>query len=391
MAVDLEMASVSGDGSENGSDSGYETGELPGQLQTEEKYEMKGKVFFVTWSQSQVTDKHKFHEWLLASLKPRLPATGVGGVQATVELFGCKELHEDGMPHFHVLLRFEPGVHWRDGRKNLEVMVEVDGKMVVDTRSIFIRKKRRRETLAKFMDDVQAYIAKDGDVFGTMLQWRVARNLEREQVYQDLIDAPDRETTEEIYKTRCPYWWTMHNQNCQAFLNTKPAVAARPYKPKFDRRPFRVHKAMQKWYKNNVLQKPRGRPQCLVVIGYPKLGKTQWALSFGNPAYMLGEFVLEELEKSGITHCVLDDIKWNSFPYKRAMAGCQEQFVATAKWKRHRSVEYGLPTIILSNDDNSPLANRMLGKYLRQSDAVIVKLRRDDVLFVEEKKKRGVE
>jgi hypothetical protein len=122
-------------------------------------------VVFVTYSRSRIYDKREFHVCLkrtLSSVLFRSKATR--GV--CVRVFGSKELHEDGVPHYHVLLRFSKKVYWEGAREKLLVMVKRDGEYVPDTGSVYIRKKPQAETLEQFLYSVQTYIAKGGNVFG---------------------------------------------------------------------------------------------------------------------------------------------------------------------------------------------------------------------------------
>src|SRR5690349_895902 len=122
-------------------------------------------LVFVTYTRSRINDKEEFLRCLRQSLSDSLP-----GVSATeipsVEIFGCRRLHEDGAPHYHVLLKFSNMIHWRTVRKILSVWIDVEGNREVDTTAITVRKKPHWESRPEFLQCAQAYIAKDGDVFG---------------------------------------------------------------------------------------------------------------------------------------------------------------------------------------------------------------------------------
>jgi hypothetical protein len=49
-----------------------------------------------------------------------------------------------------------------------------------------------------------------------------------------------------------------------------------------------------------------------------------------------------------------DDRSWKDFAYKKQFIGCQREFAITDKYKRKRTIKWGKPTIVISNDDTDP-------------------------------------
>ncbi|MGH7965713.1 MAG: hypothetical protein ACRERD_28515, partial [Candidatus Binatia bacterium] len=313
--------------------------------------------------------------YLTESLERHLPSVGgPKGGKGTVEIFGSKELHEDGTPHYHVLLRFEPRVHWRKARQRLSVLIDVDGNPEVDTNSIFIRKKKEREPAETFLQSVQSYIAKDGNVFGEWIGPRetVARKTEKD--FDALIAAETRSEAEALFRTKFKRHWVLHHANVAAFLKTKKPDPAEAHEPDFDVLPWRVPAKMKQWRERNFGPRRRGRAYPLVIEGESRSGKTEWAMSWGKPAKMSGGWNMDELMKPGITHIVLNDIDWKNFPNKRDLAGCQRYVTVSGKWREQRTVELGIPVIITCNSGNSVMHDAELSAYLRETGATIVRL-----------------
>ena len=378
MAVmELEQCSV---GSPPRYDSGYESverevSEPPGVLDERGEFVFHGSMAFVTYSRSRVEDPEDFHRYLRESMEPHLPRVGgLEGDKGTVEVFGSKELHEDGVPHYHVMLRFEPRVHWRKARQNFSVWIDVDGNREVDTCSIFIRKKPEREPAETFLKSVQSYIAKEGNVFGTWIGPRETAARRKEKYYDQLIAAETRQEAELIYKEHFKREWCLHNNNVDAFLRTKKSAPAEKHQPDFEVLPWRVPAKMKQWRERSFGPGRRGRPVPLVIIGESRCGKTEWAMSWGRPAKMSTSWNVDELTKPGITHVVLNDIDTKKFPNKRDLAGCQRYMTVTGKWRPEQTIELGVPVIWTCNQDNSVMHDEELGKYLKQTGAVIVNL-----------------
>ncbi|KAM4060297.1 hypothetical protein HRG_002116 [Hirsutella rhossiliensis] len=149
------------------SDSGQESAiskEAPGGCTD---FALHANTMFVTYTGSRIHDKEEFHQLLRESLTPGLPRiSGTNGKVGTVKIFGSRQLHDDGTRQYHVLLMFHPRVHWNSARDKLSVWMDVDGNREVDTTDVEIRKKPFGETAAQFLQSVQDYIARGGDVFG---------------------------------------------------------------------------------------------------------------------------------------------------------------------------------------------------------------------------------
>lgn len=129
------------------------------------EFKLYAKLVFVTYTRSRTVDKEEFYRLVSDSLERSL-ARSRATHNVSVEMFGSREFHEDGVPHYHVLLRFSRTIYWPKARKELSVWIIVDGHREIDTESIYIRKKKAEEPEDKFLRCVQTYIAKKGDVFG---------------------------------------------------------------------------------------------------------------------------------------------------------------------------------------------------------------------------------
>ncbi|KJZ68399.1 hypothetical protein HIM_12210 [Hirsutella minnesotensis 3608] len=314
-------------------DSGYDTAEPPspeppGQLEERKEFVLQSRLVFVTYSRSRVSDKEEFHKYLKDSLEPNLPYVGAEE-RATVEIFGSKELHEDDAPHYHVVLRFSKKVHWRQARQKLAVWIEVDGERVIDTHSIYIRRKKPGEPHEKWLQDVQGYVAKDGDVFGSWIGAAPRVATEKTLNLRKLVDCEWKDESEAILKEHFPEWWVRNHPSCQALLKTKRLRPPPPRVPTFEVKRWRVPAKILQWRSRNFPVSGGGRPTSLVIIGPSKYGKTEWALSFGRPAMMNGGWDMDQLLIADTTHLVLNDVELKDFPNKRDLAGCQMHITVT--------------------------------------------------------------
>lgn len=373
-------------------DSGYETSEPscekqqepPGVLDENEKgeFEFNATMAFVTYTQSQVKDKEEFYRCLRDSIEAVLPRIKGTEEKVSVQIFGGRELHEDGNPHYHAVLKFSERVHFRKAREKFCVYILVDGERVVDTHSIHIRRKPEHETPGQFLQSVQAYSAKDNDTFGEWIDGKSSSAKEREKWEKALVECEYRDEAEAIIIEHFRKKWLWQQWNVQALLKTKKDRSSPRRERSYKAKPWRVSKRMLQWRRRNFPVKGGGRPTSLVLVGPSKVGKTEWATSFGNPAIMNGGWNLDELLREDVTHLVINDIDVTDFPHKRDLAGCQEYITATGKYRQELTVKWGKPVIWTCNEDNSVLLDQKLAKYFRESGAVIQEVK--DVMYFED-------
>ena len=88
------------------------------------------------------------------------------------------------------------------------------------------------------------------------------------------------------------------------------------------------------------------------MYGPSRLGKTLWARSLGNHAYFGGLFSLDE-DLCGVDYAIFDDMQGGLkfFHGYKFWLGAQKQFYATDKYKGKKLVDWGRPSIYLSNQN----------------------------------------
>jgi hypothetical protein len=117
-------------------------------------YHLTNDCCFVTWSQSRIHDHQVFHGKLMTM------------VPKGSQVFGTKELHGDGKPHYHAVMRFPGMVNWPDARSKLTVE-HPDGSP--DTKAISICVPEKGESRRDFLVRTQSYCMKDRE------EWRFGK------------------------------------------------------------------------------------------------------------------------------------------------------------------------------------------------------------------------
>lgn len=203
-------------------------------------------------------------------------------------------------------------------------------------------------------------------------------------VWRKAISASTADEAERIIREGAPKEYILRSPSIQSFLSSfGRREDAKAHVHSFRASPWRPTVRMQQWKKRNFPLKQGGRPTCLLLVGPAHCGKTEWSLGWGAPARLEGGWNPEELMRPGITHVVLDGIYWKSkeWEHLRQIVACQEVVTMSGKYMRQRTVRLGKPVIWTCNEDQSPLRDADLMKFLKQCRATVVKLRQGRKLF----------
>jgi len=333
------------------------------------KFLLHGVYAYVTWSQSRIDD----HEEFFNKLRYILPEG--------TEVFGGKELHQDGHPHYHVVMHFPRRVHWTDARTKLMIKQD-DGE--VDTKAIRIEVPRLYEPVCEFLDRTQAYCAKDDNpwLFGDRILAISNAKALKNRVFMEIIQEPDRNRAEMMLIEHDPYEYVMKHRSIAEFLQTKTGgrrKAGRKSARRFDPSSWRVPVELSEWKRCNVDQPGFGRRKALVLIGPPGIGKTKWAESFGEPIVMSKKWNLAQYREDA-SHVVVNDADALHFgaggdSYWREVLGCQEEFSASDRYRPTQCLFWDFPCIWTCNEDFDPRKYKEVADYLKLVGATVVELR----------------
>jgi len=291
-------------------------------VDVQRKFKLNGLYCFVTWSQSKIDDHMEFYE----KLKELLPEGA--------KVYGGKELHADGRPHYHAVIRFRRKVHWTDARKRLTISG--------DTEAIKIRVPEQRQSIREFLENTQSYCQKDDNpnVFGKIIEAASSVIVERKRVFLEIDETEGYEETKEMIRQADPYMFVTRYPCVMSYLageKKRARMMQREVELDYEAKEWRIPEEIRRWKEENVddLSK-RGRKCLLILIGRSKTGKTEWARSFGEPIDMTRKWNIDQY-RSGATHIVVNDVNPLKFgsggdAYWREVLGCQTRFDATDKF-----------------------------------------------------------
>nr|CRI68473.1 Replication protein [Pepper huasteco yellow vein virus] len=258
----------------------------------------------------------------------------------------CKESHEDGQPHLHVLIQFE-GKYQCTNNRFFD--------LVSSTRSAHFHPNIQG---AKSSSDVKTYIDKDGDT----VEWgefqidgRSARGGQQSanHTYAKALNAASAEEALQIIKEEQPqhFFLQFHNivSNANRIFHTPPE----PWVPPFQLSSFNnVPEIMTQWVSENVCDaaaRPM-RPLSLVVEGPSRTGKTLWARSLGPHNYICGHMDLSpKIYSNNAWYNVIDDIPPHYVKHFKEFMGAQRDWQSNCKYGKPIQIKGGIPTIFLCN------------------------------------------
>nr|CRI06249.1 replication associated protein [Tomato yellow leaf curl Sardinia virus] len=258
----------------------------------------------------------------------------------------CRELHEDGQPHLHMLIQFE-------GKFNCKNNRFFD--LVSPTRSAHFHPNIQG---AKSSSDVKSYIDKDGDVleWGTFqIDGRSARGGQQtaNDAYAKAINAGSKSEALDVIKELAPRDYVLHFHNINSNLDRVFQVPPAPYVSPFLSSSFdQVPDELEHWVSENVMDAAARpwRPVSIVIEGDSRTGKTMWARSVGPHNYLCGHLDLsQKVYSNNAWYNVIDDVDPHYLKHFKEFMGAQRDWQSNTKYGKSIQIKGGIPTIFLCN------------------------------------------
>ncbi|AAL11519.1 replication-associated protein [Pepper leaf curl virus] len=258
----------------------------------------------------------------------------------------CRELHEDGTPHLHILIQFEGKFQCKNPRFF---------DLTSPTRSAHFHPNIQG---AKSSTDVREYIAKNGDVLDHgvfQIDGRSARGgcQSANDAYAEALNSGSKASALTILKERAPkdYILQFHNLNSNLDKIFSPRIEM--YISPFCSSSFdQVPEELNEWVAANVVSAAARplRPISIVVEGDSRTGKTMWARSLGPHNYLCGHLDLSpKVYNNEAWYNVIDDVDPHYLKHFKEFMGAQRDWQSNTKYGKPVQIKGGIPTIFLCN------------------------------------------
>nr|ALB26026.1 replication associated protein [Okra enation leaf curl virus] len=258
----------------------------------------------------------------------------------------CRELHEDGEPHLHVLIQFE-------GKYKCQNQRFFD--LVSPSRSVHFHPNIEG---AKSSSDVKSYIDKDGDT----LEWgefqidgRSARGGQQtaNDAYAAALNAGSKSEALRVIREFAPKDYVLQFHNLNANLDRIFTPPLEVYVSPFLSSSFdQVPEELEEWVSENVMDAAARplRPLSLVLEGDSRTGKTMWARSLGPHNYLCGHLDLSpKVYSNDAWFNIIDDVDPHYLKHFKEFMGAQRDWQSNTKYGKPVQIKGGIPTIFLCN------------------------------------------
>nr|UVN12573.1 replication initiation protein [Croton enation leaf curl virus] len=258
----------------------------------------------------------------------------------------CRELHENGEPHLHVLIQFE-------GKYKCQNQRFFD--LVSPTRSAHFHPNIQG---AKSSSDVKSYIDKDGDTLDWgefQIDGRSARGGQQSanDAYATALNAGSKSEALRVIKELAPKDFVLQFHNLNANLDRIFQEPPAPYVSPFLSSSFdQVPQELEEWAAENVVNAAARplRPMSIVIEGDSRTGKTMWARSLGPHNYLCGHLDLSpKVYNNDVWYNVIDDVDPHYLKHFKEFMGAQRDWQSNTKYGKPVQIKGGIPTIFLCN------------------------------------------
>nr|APZ75440.1 Rep protein [Papaya yellow leaf curl virus] len=258
----------------------------------------------------------------------------------------CRELHEDGTPHLHVLIQFEGKFQCRNQRFF---------DLTSPTRSAHFHPNIQG---AKSSSDVKSYMEKDGDTLDWgefQIDGRSARGGQQtaNDAYAAALNAGSKSEALRIIKDspqKIMYF------NIIIYMLIYIGFIHLPWRFMFLLFLLLLYIKFRKNLRNGLprtssvpLRGPM-RPKSVVIEGDSRTGKTMWARSLGPHNYLCGHLDLSpKVYSNEAWYNVIDDVDPHYLKHFKEFMGAQRDWQSNTKYGKPVQIKGGIPAIFLCN------------------------------------------
>nr|AAL05293.1 replication-associated protein [Tomato yellow leaf curl virus - Gezira] len=299
------------------------------------RFQINCKNYFLTYPQCSLT-----REEALSQLQNLETPTNKKYIKV------CRELHENGEPHLHVLIQFE-------GKFKCQNQRFFD--LVSPSRAAHFHPNIQG---AKSSSDVKSYIEKEGDTLDWgqfQIDGRSARGGQQSanDAYAAAINSGSKAEALRVLRELAPRDYILQFHNLNSNLDRIFQEPPAPYSSPFLSSSFnQVPEELEVWVSENVMSSAARpwRPNSIIIEGDSRTGKTMWARSLGPHNYLCGHLDLSpKVYSNDAWYNVIDDVDPHYLKHFKEFMGAQRDWQSNTKYGKPIQIKGGIPTIFLCN------------------------------------------
>lgn len=286
--------------------------------------------------------------------------------------FAAREYHQDGTPHYHILVKFNKRRTFRDEREFDFLGHHPRIGAVRDVHNYFRylsnpEKPSRDQTFASadWLDPIPLH-----DRGGTVRTGSRRGDGESENGigWGDIVKAPSQDEYFSLIRARFPRDYALSLQRLE-YTATRLFPSKSAYVPEYERGTFNVPPELNEWA--DTTRFDRYRPKSLVLCGPSRIGKTEWARSLGRHTYWYGQPNIDTWD-DGAEYLIMDDFSPDIAKYMpmwKGFFGAQKELNITQKYRGIYTKKYGKPLLWLCN--SIPIMTDAMREWMNEN-AIIV-------------------
>nr|AIY31184.1 AC1 protein [Tomato yellow leaf curl virus] len=258
----------------------------------------------------------------------------------------CRELHENGERHLHVLIQFEGKFQCKNQRFF---------DLVSPNRTPHFHPNIQA---GKSSTDVKTYVDQDGDLidFGVFqINSRSARGGQQSanDAYAEALNSGSKSEVLNILKENAPndYILQFHylSSNLDRIFSPHLEVYISPFlSSSFNQVPVEL----DEWVAENVVSTAARpwTPISIVIEGDSRTAKTMWARSLGPLNYLCGHLDLSpKVYRNDVWYNVIEDVDPHYLKHFMVFMGAQRDWQSNRKYGKPIQIKGGIPSIFLCN------------------------------------------
>nr|WBU87167.1 replicase [Papaya leaf curl Bagalkote virus] len=299
------------------------------------RFQINAKNYFLTYPKCNLTKEEALSQFLNLQTPTNKKFIRI-----------CRELHEDGTPHLHVLIQFEGKYKCQNNRFF---------DLTSPSRSAHFHPNIQG---AKSSSDVKTYMEKDGDILDHgvfQVDGRSARAgcQSANDAYAEAINSGSKTEALNILREKAPKDFVLQFHNLNSNLDRIFTPPMEVYVSPFSSASFdQVPAELEEWASENVVDAAARpvRPHSNVIEGDSRTGKTMWARSLGPHNYLCGHLDLSpRVFSMHAWYNVIDDVDPHYLKHFKEFMGAQKDWQSNTKYGKPDQIKGGIPTIFLCN------------------------------------------
>ncbi|KAJ0765842.1 putative geminivirus AL1, replication-associated protein [Helianthus annuus] len=283
--------------------------------ETPRRFLVNAKNYFITYPQCYISKEDCLEQLKVLPIPSAIKYIAI-----------CRELHEYGKPHLHVLMQMEKKFKCQNPR-----FFDIN----------------HPNTSEVCHPNIQSAKSKTWNIYQKS-ELRSQHNIRKS------TDVQHKDEALQFIRDEQPRDFLLQHHNINFNLDRVYELPTAPWVCPFPLSSFtNVLEDLQEWADSyfGIQAAARSlRPKLVIIEDNSRIGKTMWARSLGRHNHICGHMDLnKKVFSNNAEYNIIDDIPPQYFKHRKEFIGAQRNWQSNCKYGKPSLVKGGIPTIILCN------------------------------------------